>query len=308
MFPILWLALWLAGLQAGQAPRSNPASPRASIQGVVVRAGAIAAAAPQQLADARVELKPGNRSVFTDGGGAFTFRNLAPGRYTISVTRDGFIPQEDRQRGFSVSGLSVTLGAGQTLKDIVLPMIPAPVLTGKVFDPYGAPLAAALVRAYLRQYTPYGTQLRIVKKGMTNDMGEFRLFGLKFGEYFVSAGHGDRERTAATGRRQLSSNVSKADDGYATLFYDGAEDISRAQAAHLTPGSYPGTLNIYLRDSARFKVSGQVLPLIGGTKIMLAPKGSDLTERRLLHPTQYERCIRNSWSLARLLSSTRDGR
>jgi len=35
--------------------------------------------------------------------------------------------------------------AGQTLKDVTLPMIPAPVITGKVFDPHRAPLAAALV-------------------------------------------------------------------------------------------------------------------------------------------------------------------
>ena len=276
MFPILWLALLLAGLQVRPAPRPDAAPSRASIQGVVVRAGATAA--PQQLADARVELKPGNLSVSTGAGGAFTFRNLAPGRYTISVTHDGFVPQEDRRRGLTVSGLSVTLAADQTLKDIVLPMISAPVIIGTVFDPPGEPLAAALVRAYLRQYTPYGTQLKIVRTAMTNDMGEFRLFGLNFGEYFVSAGYSDRDRGTAIGRAQLSANVSRADDGYATIFYDGSEDISRAQAAHLAPGSDPGTLNIYLRTSARFKIRGQVLPMMNGTKIVLAPKGGDLRE------------------------------
>ncbi|PYS19001.1 MAG: hypothetical protein DMG11_32270 [Acidobacteria bacterium] len=147
-----------------------------------------------------------------------------------------------------------------------------------MFDPHGEPLAAALVRAYLRQYTPYGTQLKIVRTGMTNDMGEFRLFGLNFGEYFVSAGYSDRDRAAAIGRTQLSANVSRADDGYATIFYDGAEDISRARAAHLAPGSDPGTLNIYLRSSARFRIRGQVLPLMDGAKIVLAPKGGDLRE------------------------------
>src|SRR4029453_17785457 len=175
-------------------------------------------------------------------------------------------------------GLSVTVAAGQTVKDIVLPMTPAPVIVGKVIDPYGQPLAAALVRAYQRRYTPFGTQLKIVRNGMTNDTGEFRLSGLKFGEYFVSAGYGDRDRAAAIGKTQLSANISKADDGYATEFYDGAEDISRAKPARLAPGSDSGTLNIYLRDSARFKIRGQVLPLVSGTKIALAPKGSDLTQ------------------------------
>jgi len=276
MFLIPGLALLLAGLQVRPVPRPDADPPRGSIQGVVVRAGA--PAARQELADARVELKPGNLSVFTDAEGAFTFRNLPPGRYTISVTHGRFIPQEDRRRGLSVSGLGVTLSAGQTLKDIVLPMVPAPVIIGKVFDPQGQPLAAALVRAYLRRYSPYGSQLKIVRKGMTNDLGEFRLFGLNFGAYFVSAGYGERDRATAIGRVQLSANVSKADDGYATVFYDGSEDISRAQAARLAPGSDVGTLNIYLSDPPRFKIRGQVLPLAAGTKIVLAPKGSDLSE------------------------------
>ena len=275
MFPILWLALWLSGLQV------RPASPQpASIQGVVVRAGAAAAGAPQELPDARVELRPGSVSVFTNASGAFAFRNLAPGRYILFVTHDGFVPQEDPGRGFTELGYSVTLAADQTLKDIMLPMTAAPVIVGTVLDPHGEPLAAALVRAYLRQYTPYGTQLKVVKKGMTNDTGEFRLFGLNFGEYFVSAAYSDRDRGAAIGKTQLSANVSRADDGYATTFYDGSEDISRAQAAHLTPGFVSSPLNINLRDSPRFRIRGQVLPvpLPGGAGVLLVPRGSDITE------------------------------
>ena len=211
--------------------------------------------------------------MFTNAFGAFTLRNLAPGRYTISVTREGFIPQEDRARGLTVSGMSLTLAAGETLKDIVLPMIPAPVINGRVFGPHGQPLAAALVQAYLRQHTPYGQQLRIVKKGMTNDMGEFRLFGLKFGEYFVGVAFGDRERAAAIGKVRLSANVSRADDGYASIFYDGAGDISLAEPARLAPGSYTSPLHITLSDSPRFKVRGQVLPPAGGTQDHVGPDG-----------------------------------
>src|SRR5262249_22898448 len=160
MFPILWIALWFLAPQAVVRAPS-----RASIGGTVVRAGASVIAVGQQLPEARVELKPGNASVYTNADGVFTFRNLVPGRYTISVTRDGFIPQDEER--------SITLSAGQVVQDLVLPMIPAPVLIGKVFDPHGESLAAALVRAYVREYTPFGTQLKIVKKGMTNDLGEF---------------------------------------------------------------------------------------------------------------------------------------
>jgi hypothetical protein len=272
---LLWLLLFLQGVQGGR-PNASPA--RGSIEGQVVRAGLAAAGAPQGLADARIELRPGNVSVSTGPGGGFIFRNLPPGRYTISFFHDGFLPQEDRRRGLTTSGLSLSLDAGQTLKDIVLPMIPTPVLVGRVVDPHGEPLATALVSAYRRQYTPFGTQLKIVRKGMTNDLGEFRLFGLNFGDHFVSAGYSDRDRSSAVGKIQLSANVSKPDEGYATIFFDGAEDISRAQAARLAPGVDASPLNIVLRDTPRFAIRGQVLPPAAGTKIFLAPKGSDLAE------------------------------
>jgi len=286
MFPILWLALLMAGLQVRPAPRPADAGRRGSISGVVVRSGAIAVTEAPQLGDARVELDPGNVVVYTRAGGGFAFGNLTPGRYIISVRRDGFIPQEDRKRGITPAGMTVTLGAGEALK-VELPMVPAPVIIGKVIDPYGRPLAAGLVRAYRRIYTPQGTQLKSVRKGMTNDQGEFRLFGLNFGVHFVSAGYGDRERAAAIGKTQLSSNVSRADNGYVTAFYDDVDDLSRARPVSLTSGSDPGTVNFYLTESARFRIRGQVLPAGADAKIMLAPKGSDLSDTDyFIHPNQ----------------------
>jgi hypothetical protein len=258
---VIWLVLWLAGLQATRGPGL------ASIEGVVVRADASGAALKDQLPNARVELEPGNVIVFTNTMGIFQFRRLQPGTYTISVSYNGLVSLEETR---------ITLDAGQTRKDVVVPMIAAPVLAGRVFDPHGKPLAAALVRAYQRRYTPYGTELKIVTNGMTNDLGEYRLFGLNFGQYFVSAGYGDRDRMTAVGKTQLSANVSRADDGYATVFYDGAEDLSQARALHLAPGSDPGTPGLYLRDPAPFKIHGQVVPAVAGARILFAPKGSDL--------------------------------
>jgi carboxypeptidase family protein len=274
MSPVLALFLWIAGFQIRQDV------PRASVEGVVVRAGAAAAGAPEALMNAQVEIRPGNLSASTDTGGAFSFKNLPPGKYTISVTHAGFVPLEDAKRGLTESGLTLTLTGGLALKDIVIPMIPAPVITGTVFDPNGEPLAAALIRAYVREYSPYGTKLKIFKRTMTNDMGEFRLFGLRFGEYLVSAGYSDRDRAAAVGNTQLTENVTKADDGYATVFYDGAEELSRARSARLTPGSDSAPLNLYLKDSARFKIRGLVLPRVQGRRIVFVPKGSDLAEEK----------------------------
>jgi hypothetical protein len=274
MFFFLWLALALSGLQA-RGGSSTAAQNRASIEGVVVRAGSATVGAPQLLPAARVELNPGRLVGISNATGAFTFRNLPPGRYTISVSREGFVPQEDRRRGITSAGMSVPLAAGQALKDLVLPMVAAPALTGKVIDPFGQPAAAAVVRAYLRVYTPYGVQFRIVKTGMTDDLGEFRLFGLSYGQYLVAAAYGDRDRAALSPVR-LSANVSKADEGYAAVFYDKADDISRAQFIRVAPDFDPGSLAFYFRETARFRIRGQVVPAGSGASIVLASQGETL--------------------------------
>jgi hypothetical protein len=237
-----------------------------SIEGVVVRANGAAAA--DQVPEARVELVPGQRVAFTNAMGEFQFRDLEPGIYSISAAHEGFVQGEEKR---------VIVGADQILKDVVVAMLPTPVIAGRVIDPGGEPLAAALVRAYQRRYTAFGSQLRIVRKGMTNDAGEFRLFDLDFGRYFVSAGYGDRDRAIAIGKTKLSENVSKADDGYGTVFYDTTEDLARARAVHLAPGFDSGTLGFFLQDPARFRIRGQVIPA-GGSRVFFAPVGSDLTD------------------------------
>lgn len=263
----------LSTLQA--RPPAVSASPRASIDGTVIRGDRTAAGgADAKLANVQVVLKPGNVSTTTDASGAFSFRNLTPGRYTISVTRDGYMPLEDPKRGITVAGLSITLKPGEALRDIVIPMIRTPALSGEVFGPHGEALAAALVQAYLRQYTPDGPRVKIAKKTLTNDLGVFRLFGLSFGEYMVSAGYSDRDRASAIGSVRLSANVAKADEGYATAFY-GAEGAT-PQPVQLAPGADPGKLNIYLNVVPRFNIRGRIVPAIADTNIIFAQHGSSL--------------------------------
>jgi len=274
---ILWLLL-ITALAQVRAPAPGANATRASVEGIVVRADVTPAAPNWKLANVLVELNPGRYSTLSRGDGSFSFRNLTPGRYLISVSREGFVPQEDARRGLTLSGLPVTLIAGQSLKDVVLPMAPAPFIAGQVFNPYGDPVAAGLLLAYRNRYTPDGLQLKIVRRTMTNDLGQFRLFWLNYGEYLVSAAYNDRDRASALGNVRLSPNVSKPDDGYATAFYGTNSNVADARSVQLAPGMDAGSLTINLTDvsRARFKVRGRVVPPAPGMSLQFVPQGGDL--------------------------------
>src|SRR3954464_10296356 len=64
--------------------------------------------------------------------------------------------------------------------------------SGTVRSVDGLPIAAARVRAYRVRYSLLGRRLKIVKTGLTNDLGEFRLSGLDPGDYYVSASYSER--------------------------------------------------------------------------------------------------------------------
>ena len=45
------------------------------------------------LADISVKLEPGGQTVTTDATGRYALSNLAPGKYTLTITGGGFVPQ-----------------------------------------------------------------------------------------------------------------------------------------------------------------------------------------------------------------------
>src|SRR5438105_11401674 len=93
--------------------------PRASIGGVVVKAGT-----SDPVAKAVVEVRTNTGAVSsamaTGDDGKFEFRNLAPGSYRLTVSRDGYLDSAYGQRGPNGSGRPLAVAAGQAVKDIRL--------------------------------------------------------------------------------------------------------------------------------------------------------------------------------------------
>jgi len=163
----------------------------AFVEGVVVTMGS-----GELLAGARVDLHPEKGAgdvppreyiATTSRDGKFTLQGVVPGRYRLTATRTGYVPAEFGQRSATTQGIPFDLAAGQRLAGVQLAMSPTGSITGRVYDRDGEPLGKAEVQAVRAIYKDGRRQFTSVQTVETNDRGEYRLFWLTAGRYYVSA-------------------------------------------------------------------------------------------------------------------------
>src|SRR5277367_6588201 len=121
----------------------------------------------------------------TDAKGQFAIADMAPGSYLVSADRQGFRFQARGATGAPPPPLK--LEPGQEVKDLVLRLIPMGVIAGRVVDEEGDPVGGAQVQAFTTAYINGKKQLNQVTQVRCNEKGEYRLFGLTAGKYFVLA-------------------------------------------------------------------------------------------------------------------------
>jgi hypothetical protein len=150
-----------------------------AIQGVVVKAGTVEA-----LSKAIVEVRGDAESASavytttTESDGRFLFRNVRPGRYRLVASRSGYVRRP----------LSVTVAEGQP-QDVQIVLTPTGAVSGRIYGSSGEPLGNVDVAALKPSYQDGRRVLTPVQSVRTDDRGEYRLFWLAPGRYYVSATH-----------------------------------------------------------------------------------------------------------------------
>lgn len=186
-----------ANAQAPGPPRdqSAPSAGGASIAGRV-----FAADTGNPLAQSRVQIsstalaKP--RSITTDAHGRFEATSLGAGRYRILVTRAGFVSLEYGQTRPHQSGRDLELLDGQKLDRIDFAMSRGGVITGRITDQNGEPQAGVQMNAMRLTWAlggarqPERASSGFFDRILTDDLGQYRIYGLPPGSYIVAAGAG----------------------------------------------------------------------------------------------------------------------
>jgi hypothetical protein len=264
-----WLVLF-STLFLFQAGAARPPE-RGSISGYVVKMGT---GEPVSKATVMLSAFNGGRaqsySATTATNGQFSFQNVEPGQYRLSATRNGYVRTEFGARSPNKSGLPLVLNAGQNVADVVLSILPAGTIAGRVFDRDGEPLANVAVEALKYSYREGERVMNQVQTARTNDLGEYRLFWLQPGQYFVSATPPEK-RTPFP-----SDSPDDTAEGYVPVYYPGTTEAQSAAPVNLTPGVVFSGVDLTVATVRTLRIQGRVINGVTGqpapnANVMLLP-------------------------------------
>ena len=227
------------------------------------------------------------RTATADESGRFTFADLAAGSYRIHAERQGYLQGEAGRRTAGGAGAPVPLADGQR-PQVVVAMIPTGVITGRVLD-NGAPIRNVWVRAWRAVYRDGERSLSVVDYARSDDRGEYRIFGLAPGSYYVDSLPPDRPRIEGENYvvSQIPSNANKnvsvvrtpAREALASgimdpaaydpqifvpSFYPGTTDESAATAVEVGEGVTVPGIDLTVARTAVARVRGRVVNTVTG--------------------------------------------
>src|SRR3954469_22208332 len=130
---------------------------------------------------------PGGRGMLTDDTGTFDLTELPAGRYTLTVSKSGFVALSYGQRRPLQAGTPLQLADGQQLKGIEFQLPRGSVISGHVLDEDGDAMPGVMVRVMRYQYQQGERRLTPAGNGQTDDKGQYRIWGLMPGDYYINA-------------------------------------------------------------------------------------------------------------------------
>ena len=189
----------------------------------------------------------------TDGSGQFVIENIDPGQYRLMAERNGFVQGSYGDRGNSRGmGETLTLVAGQTMKDLTIKLVQQGVITGRIADEDGDPLANVQVQCMRYAWMKGKRELMPSGGASTNDLGEYRIFDLAPGKYFIKAINQERFRWQPAPK-------GKAEEDYSPTYYPNASDASNAAVVQITPGAQIRGIDMTLQKVRTVRITGHVL-------------------------------------------------
>jgi protocatechuate 3,4-dioxygenase beta subunit len=221
-----------------------------------LRGHVFAADTGQPLRKAQVRIMAGeireNRMASTDESGAYEFKEVRAGRYTIMASKGSYVNVSYGQQRPTDAAKPLEILDHQTVERVDLMLPRGAIITGRVVDEFGEP--ASDIQVAMERYQVIQGQRRLFSSGrsvMTNDIGEFRLFGIPPGQYYLSA----TWRNTSGFNPNLSPSPSER-TAYAPLYFPGTMNAAEAQRITVSAAQQIDDLVMALKPIKASRVSG----------------------------------------------------
>lgn len=203
----------------------------------------------------------GSKAALTDAEGRYEFRDLPAGRFTLNASKSGYVGVQYGQTRPFESGRPIELADKQVLEKADISMPRGSVISGRIVDEFGEPVAEAVVSA-MRQTWAAGRR-RFMPSGrtaQTNDLGQFRMYGLPPGDYYVSATLRNPENMILDIMgAQGGPTGSNPGSGYAPTYFPGTTSPSEAQKISVAVGQEVQQTDFALMPVRLARISGIVM-------------------------------------------------
>ena len=211
--------------------------------------------------------------------GRFVLTGLAPNEYRVTAQFDGYVPLEFGQTRPPAPGRPIDLRATATFDAANFTLPRASAVEGVLVDEFGDPAPGVDVQIARVEYVAGKRRLLPVstprRTRPTDDRGQFRIFGLPPGDYYVMALSGP-----------FTADNNRA--GFAPTFYPGTTAAVDAQPVRVDIGRDASGITFALAPAASATMSGVAVDEAGqplrSTGVMLAQiNGGDV---RLIVPAR----------------------
>jgi protocatechuate 3,4-dioxygenase beta subunit len=203
-------------------------------------------------------------SASTNSQGRYELRDVPAGVYRVRASRSGYVAIEYGQRAPNQPGQTIEVPPSQTLDRIDITLPRGAVLAGRIVDEAGEPFPGVRVNAQELRYIR-GHRAPFPGPGaVTDDLGEFRLSGLRPGDYYVMASS-----------TEMWVNNDRQTLGFAATYFPGRPP-SEAQVIQVRAGQERRDLDFAMAVSRTARISGVVHTALGtaaaGQLVSLAPE------------------------------------
>jgi len=238
-------------------PRSAAASENSNVPPGSIKGRVVAVDNGQGMGKVTLSLIPAERreagrplTVRTMPDGNFEFKQVAPGRYRLFASRNGYARQGYGQKPGSESDLAsatpLDVHSGETLDNVNLSLLRGGAIEGRVLDQDGEPAAriqASLIRA---RYVQGRRVLQPAGSDQTDDRGQFRIYDIPPGTYYLMA----------TPRVFGMTDENRA--VYPPIYFPGVLDPQEAAKVKMVAGGELRGYDLTLFETTGYQITGRV--------------------------------------------------